>query len=138
MCRRCCVASKTRTYRAPAPCRSRVDRPRVKATLVAIRSMNSAAESPARRSAVPVTIHGYSAVRAATLDLCVPLTAEDCQVQSMPDASPTKWHLAHTTWFFETFVLERWQESFRPFRPDYRILFNSYYQTVGEQYSRPQ
>src|SRR5215510_7494735 len=80
----------------------------------------------------------YAAVRRATMKLCAPLSAEDCQVQSMPDASPTKWHLAHTTWFFETFVLERWQESFRPFRPAYRILFNSYYQTVGEQYARPQ
>jgi ergothioneine biosynthesis protein EgtB len=83
-------------------------------------------------------INRYTAVRRATRSLCAPLSAEDCQIQSMPDASPAKWHLAHTTWFFETFVLERWQESFRPFRPEYRVLFNSYYQTVGEQYSRPQ
>ncbi len=55
----------------------------------------------------------------------------------MPDVSPTKWHLAHTTWFFETFVLEKWQKSFRPFRPEYRVLFNSYYQRVGDQYPRP-
>lgn len=80
----------------------------------------------------------YAEVRRATLELCAPLSPEDCQVQSMPDASPTKWHLAHTTWFFETFVLERWQESFRPFHPDFRVLYNSYYQTVGEQYPRPQ
>lgn len=80
----------------------------------------------------------YADVRRATLELCAPLSPEDCQIQSMPDASPTKWHLAHTTWFFETFVLERWQESFRPFHPDFRVLYNSYYQTVGEQYPRPQ
>jgi ergothioneine biosynthesis protein EgtB len=100
--------------------------------------MNSAAESPSTRIAGLITIRSYSAIRAATLDLCAPLTAEDCQVQSMPDVSPTKWHLAHTTWFFETFVLERWQEQFQPFQSEYRFLFNSYYQTVGEQYPRPQ
>ena len=62
--------------------------------------------------------------------------AEDCQVQSMPDASPTKWHLAHITWFFETFVLERFEPGFRPFDPAFRVLFNSYYEGVGEQYPR--
>ena len=53
----------------------------------------------------------------ASLALAAPLTAEDCQVQSMPDASPTKWHLAHVTWFFETFVLERFETGFGPFDP---------------------
>jgi len=56
----------------------------------------------------------------------------------MDDASPVKWHLAHTTWFFETFILERWQPQYRPFHPDFRVLFNSYYQTVGRQHPRPQ
>jgi hypothetical protein len=56
----------------------------------------------------------------------------------MPDASPTKWHLAHTTWFFETFMLERHEPDFQPFDPGYRVLFNSYYQGVGEQHPRPQ
>lgn len=55
----------------------------------------------------------------------------------MPDASPVKWHLAHTTWFFETFLLERWEADFRPFHPDFRVLFNSYYETVGDQHPRP-
>jgi ergothioneine biosynthesis protein EgtB len=55
----------------------------------------------------------------------------------MPDASPAKWHLAHTSWFFETFVLKRWLESYRAYRPEFRVLFNSYYQTVGEQHPRP-
>ena len=55
----------------------------------------------------------------------------------MPDVSPTKWHAAHTTWFFETFVLERFEPGFRPHHPSFRVLFNSYYNGVGEQYSRP-
>jgi ergothioneine biosynthesis protein EgtB len=54
----------------------------------------------------------------------------------MPDASPAKWHLAHTTWFFETFVLERFEPGFRPHDPRYRVLFNSYYQGIGDQYPR--
>jgi ergothioneine biosynthesis protein EgtB len=85
-----------------------------------------------------VNARSYEAIRRATVDLCAPLSPEDCQVQSMPDASPAKWHLAHTTWFFETFVLERWQKPFRPFHPEFRVLYNSYYQTVGDQYPRAQ
>ena len=80
----------------------------------------------------------YAAVRRASLALAAPLSAEDCQVQSMPDASPTKWHLAHITWFFETFLLERFEAAFVPFDPAFRILFNSYYQGVGEQHPRAQ
>jgi len=80
----------------------------------------------------------YASVRAATEALIAPLTAEDCQVQSFPDASPAKWHLAHVTWFFETFVLERFEAGFKPFDPHFRVLFNSYYQGVGEQFPRPQ
>ncbi len=79
----------------------------------------------------------FAAVRSASEALTAPLSAEDATAQSMPDASPAKWHLAHTTWFFETFVLESSQADFRPFHPDYRVLFNSYYHTVGEQYARP-
>ena len=80
----------------------------------------------------------YQAVRQQTLALAAPLSEADCQVQSMPDASPTKWHLAHVTWFFETFVLERFEPGFQPFHPAFRVLFNSYYQGVGEAYPRPQ
>ena len=80
----------------------------------------------------------YAAVRAASLALIAPLSAEDCQVQSMPDTSPAKWHLAHVTWFFETFVLERFEPDFRPFDARFRVLFNSYYQGVGEQSARAQ
>jgi ergothioneine biosynthesis protein EgtB len=77
-------------------------------------------------------------VRAASLALAAPLSAEDCQVQSMPDASPIKWHLAHTTWFFETFVLERFEPGIKPFDAAFRVLFNSYYQAVGPQHPRPE
>ncbi len=80
----------------------------------------------------------YRAVRQRTLALASPLSTEDCCVQSMPDASPTKWHLAHTTWFFETFVLERWEPDFKPFDLAFRVLFNSYYNAVGDKHPRPQ
>src|SRR5512138_1069849 len=80
----------------------------------------------------------YQEVRRQTDLLAQPLSAEDCQVQSMPDASPTKWHLAHVTWFFETFLLERYEADFVPFDPSFRVLFNSYYQGVGARYPRPE
>ncbi|OFZ99341.1 MAG: hypothetical protein A3H35_07055 [Betaproteobacteria bacterium RIFCSPLOWO2_02_FULL_62_17] len=80
----------------------------------------------------------FAAVRDASLALAAPLTEEDCCAQSMADASPVKWHLAHTTWFFETFVLEKYEPDFRPFHPAYRVLFNSYYNGVGEKHPRPQ
>lgn len=73
--------------------------------------------------------------RRASLDLCAGLTAEDMVVQSMPDASPTKWHLAHTTWFFERFVLS--PLGFAPVRSDADWLFNSYYDAVGARHPRP-
>jgi ergothioneine biosynthesis protein EgtB len=83
-----------------------------------------------------VGIHArYREVRATTQRLAAPLSAEDCMVQSMPDASPTKWHLAHTSWFFETFVLARTGRG--AFDPAFAVLFNSYYQSVGPQHPRP-
>ncbi len=78
----------------------------------------------------------YSAVRSVTTALTAPLSEEDCVVQSMPDASPAKWHLAHTTWFFETFVLARANPSYRPYHPQFAFLFNSYYEAVGERHPR--
>ncbi len=80
----------------------------------------------------------YRAVRAATELLCSDLQPEDTVAQSMPDASPVKWHLAHTSWFFETFILEKAMDNFKPFHTAFRVLFNSYYNVVGEQYLRPQ
>jgi ergothioneine biosynthesis protein EgtB len=79
----------------------------------------------------------FRAVRAATERLVEPLSEEDCVVQSMPDASPAKWHLAHTSWFFETFVLEPNLRGYRLFHPSFRMLFNSYYNSVGEKHPRP-
>ena len=79
----------------------------------------------------------YRQVRARTMALAAPLSEADCQVQSMPDASPTKWHLAHVTWFFETFVLADHEPGFAPFQDTYWFLFNSYYETLGPRYSRP-
>ncbi|MRV73986.1 ergothioneine biosynthesis protein EgtB [Duganella sp. FT92W] len=80
----------------------------------------------------------YHAVRGHTVALTQPLSDEDCGAQSMPDASPVKWHLAHTTWFFETFILERFEAGFQPFHPAFRVLFNSYYNGVGDKHPRPQ
>jgi ergothioneine biosynthesis protein EgtB len=79
----------------------------------------------------------YGDVRARTEALAAPLSPEDQTVQSMPDTSPTKWHRAHVTWFFETFVLADHEPEFAPFQDQYWFLFNSYYETVGPRYSRP-
>ncbi|HEX8200509.1 MAG TPA: ergothioneine biosynthesis protein EgtB, partial [Isosphaeraceae bacterium] len=78
----------------------------------------------------------FRAVRGQTDALAEPLEPEDQVVQSMPDASPTKWHLAHTSWFFETFVLAPHVPGYRPFRAEYAYLFNSYYNAVGERLPR--
>ncbi|HKD84250.1 MAG TPA: ergothioneine biosynthesis protein EgtB [Terriglobales bacterium] len=78
----------------------------------------------------------YLTVRERSLAICAPLGVEDHNLQPMPDASPAKWHLAHTTWFFETFVLSQYMNEFRPFHPSFRNLFNSYYNAVGDRPSR--
>lgn len=80
----------------------------------------------------------YFSIREATRALAAPLSAEDCAIQSMPDASPVKWHLAHTTWFFETFVLAPHRAGYRSFGSAYRVLFNSYYNSVGDKHPRPE
>ena len=80
----------------------------------------------------------FLSVRRQTEALAEPLSAEDQTVQSMPDASPTKWHLAHTTWFFETFLLKPQLAGYRAFDPAYEYLFNSYYEAVGPRHPRPQ
>ena len=78
----------------------------------------------------------YRKVRAFTTRLCRDLEPEDCVVQSMPDVSPTKWHLAHTSWFFETFVVKAWMPRYRPEVPQYAYLFNSYYNAAGDMHRR--
>ncbi|MDB5425010.1 MAG: hypothetical protein JWQ29_2426, partial [Phenylobacterium sp.] len=79
----------------------------------------------------------YRAVRQASEALTRGLTPEDQLAQSMPDASPTKWHLAHTTWFFETFVVAPRVAAYKPFDPRFGYLFNSYYEALGPRQPRP-
>jgi len=79
----------------------------------------------------------FQSVRQRTEAICGPLKTEDYVIQSMEDVSPTKWHLAHTTWFFETFVLGEYDPSYRPLDERYAYLFNSYYVQAGDRFSRP-
>ncbi|MGB8273796.1 MAG: ergothioneine biosynthesis protein EgtB, partial [Alphaproteobacteria bacterium] len=100
-------------------------------------------ESAETRAAGPAAaradwIARYRAVRGATRALARPLAPEDQVVQSMPDASPTKWHLAHTAWFFETFVLGPFDPEYRVFDPRFGYLFNSYYEAAGPRHPRPE
>jgi ergothioneine biosynthesis protein EgtB len=105
--------------------------------------MTQIVDRPARRTeAAAMEQHGswvpaYDAVRALTERLCEPLVAEDYVIQPMPDASPTKWHLAHTTWFFEQFLLAPHLRGYKVFHPRFAYLFNSYYVTIGERHCRP-
>jgi len=80
----------------------------------------------------------YEDVRRFSMALCEGLEPEDLVVQSMADVSPTRWHLAHTTWFFETFVLSEHVSGYRRFHPQFDVLFNSYYEQVGPQHPRPE
>jgi hypothetical protein len=83
-------------------------------------------------------VDDFLRTREYSMILATPLSDEDCGAQSMPDASPVKWHLAHTSWFFETFILEKYEPDFAPFHPAFRVLFNSYYEGVGDKHPRPQ
>ena len=78
----------------------------------------------------------FHQIRKFTNALCGGLEPEDCVVQSMPDVSPTKWHLAHTTWFFETFILKKFVPGYRTEIPEYAYLFNSYYNAAGDMHRR--
>src|ERR1700760_2067073 len=79
----------------------------------------------------------YQGVREASARLGAPLSDADATVQSMPDASPSKWHLAHTTWFFEKMILEQNLAGYRSFDPQFNFLFNSYYESIGARQPRP-
>ncbi|MGH7114160.1 MAG: ergothioneine biosynthesis protein EgtB [Stellaceae bacterium] len=85
-----------------------------------------------------IALDRFEAVRRDSESLAVNLTPEDQSIQSMPDVSPTKWHLAHTTWFFETLVLSRLDPDYRVFDPAFAYLFNSYYEAVGPRHPRPE
>lgn len=94
--------------------------------------MNDAARLTARLAPLAET---YRQVRQFSERLVAPLSAEDCMVQSMDDVSPTRWHLAHTTWFFETFILAQ-ESGYQRFDEQFHFLFNSYYNTLGQQFPR--
>jgi ergothioneine biosynthesis protein EgtB len=102
-------------------------------------AMSIARELPAAHDASPESLpEHFRRVRAASHDIVRTLKTEDYVIQTMPDVSPMKWHLAHTSWFFETFVLKEALPDFRPLRPEYPYLFNSYYNLAGPQFPRPQ
>mgnify|MGYP000504157259 CR=1 FL=1 len=75
----------------------------------------------------------YQQTRQITIDFCSPLKIEDYSIQVVPFASPVKWHLAHTTWFFETFILKKYVSDYEVFDPNFNFLFNSYYNNVGSR-----
>ena len=91
---------------------------------------------PASQSRVERLRDRFHQIRNFTNALCAGLEPEDCVVQSMPDVSPTKWHLAHTTWFFETFILKKFVPGYRAEIPEYAYLFNSYYNAAGDMHRR--
>ena len=91
----------------------------------------------ATRRRTESTAECYARVRRFSDVLCETLETEDYVIQSMPDVSPTRWHLAHVTWFFETFVLREFGKNYEPFHSDFVYLFNSYYNRVGDQFPRP-
>ena len=82
-------------------------------------------------------VAAYCRVREFSEKLCKTLQPEDCVVQTMPEVSPTKWHLAHTSWFFETFILQQALSNYAPIHPQYAYLFNSYYNAAGKMHCRP-
>lgn len=100
--------------------------------------MSSTADAATRTNAGQELADRFERVRKASEGLIAPLSPEDCIVQSMDDASPAKWHLAHTSWFFETLVLEREEKGYVHFSPEFRVLYNSYYNSIGKQHPRPE
>jgi ergothioneine biosynthesis protein EgtB len=82
-------------------------------------------------------LNRFKSVRNFSLEICKPLITEDYVIQSMPDVSPTKWHLSHTSWFFETFILKEAFKNYKSLHPQYAYLFNSYYIQAGERFERP-
>jgi len=99
-------------------------------------STSSPSPSPSRVPDRAALLLRYQEVRAQSESLCAPLETEDYVIQSTPDVSPPKWHLAHTSWFFETFLLTPFLPGYQPFHPQFVYLFNSYYEAVGPRHRR--
>ena len=90
-------------------------------------------------STQPTNLAAYfHRVRQDSESLCAPLEIEDYGIQTMPEVSPPKWHLAHTSWFFETLLLKPYLANYRPYHTKFAELFNSYYDTIGAYHPRPQ
>ena len=87
---------------------------------------------------ISAIIEKFQHVRKTSEWQCEPLLIEDYGLQAMPETSPAKWHLAHTSWFFETFLLKPHLKNYKPLNPQYEYIFNSYYNGIGAQYPRPQ
>src|SRR6476659_5265908 len=100
--------------------------------LIEATTMDAGAAALACEGEEPRLVDRYKAIRRFSETLCEPLAVEDYVIQPMPDVSPTKWHLAHTSWFFETFLLASAVPDYRPFHPQFGYLFNSYYNAIGE------
>jgi ergothioneine biosynthesis protein EgtB len=98
---------------------------------------DTAVQDQAREEKRAAERNRFAAIRQQSESLAANLTPEDQAIQSMPDVSPTKWHLAHTSWFFETFILGPFDPAYRVFDPDFGYLFNSYYEAVGPRHPRP-
>jgi ergothioneine biosynthesis protein EgtB len=107
-------------------------------TAVAPKQETATAQPRSRESSLPKgnLLARFHEVRNFSARLAENLAPEDCVVQSMPEVSPTKWHLAHTTWFFETFILKKWKPGYRDAVPEYAYLFNSYYNAAGAMHRR--
>jgi len=99
--------------------------------------MSPISVSPSPAQEAPALLGRYQEIRGTTEAVCRPLQTEDYVLQAMPDVSPTRWHLAHVSWFFETFLLRPSLPGYRPLDERYAVLFNSYYNGVGPQFSRP-
>ena len=107
-------------------------------TAVAPKNRTATAQPRSRESSslAKALLARFHEVRNFSAKLADNLAPEDCVVQSMPEVSPTKWHLAHTTWFFETFILKKWVPGYRDAVPEYAYLFNSYYNAAGVMHRR--
>ncbi|MDQ3197580.1 MAG: ergothioneine biosynthesis protein EgtB [Verrucomicrobiota bacterium] len=101
-----------------------------------IEQVAPSAAAEARGTQTATLLDRYRQIRRFSENLCATLEPEDFVVQSMPDVSPTKWHLAHTSWFFETFILKVWMPDYQPEVPEYAYLFNSYYNAAGDMHRR--